>query len=167
MKKITLNKMNLNKVFLIGNLVADPEMRQTSSGQSVCSFRIATNRIWNDKSGQRQTQTEYHTCVAWGKQAETISTYLRKGNMIMVEGRLQTRSWDDKQTGAKRYTTEIVVENFQFGPKGATNPGTTNSKPASSKPTAKDNDENEEENLKDIPIINEDEEDIDINDIPL
>lgn len=161
--------MNLNKVFLIGNMVADPEMRQTGSGQSVCSFRIATNRMWNDKSGQRQTQTEYHACVAWGKQAETLSTYMRKGNMIMVEGRLQTRSWDDKQTGAKRYATEIIVENFQFGPKGATNPGANpSSKPATAKSPAKGNEEDDgEEDLKEIPIINEDEEDIDINDIPL
>lgn len=159
--------MNLNKVFLIGNMVADPEMRQTGSGQSVCSFRIATNRMWNDKSGQRQTQTEYHACVAWGKQAETLSTYMRKGNMLMVEGRLQTRSWDDKQTGAKRYATEIIVENFQFGPKGATNPGAPSGSKPASKPATKNEDEGEEEDLKEIPIINEDEEDIDINDIPL
>ena len=87
----------------------------------------------------------------------------------MIEGRLQTRSWDDKQTGAKRYATEIIVENFQFGPKGAANPGANpSSKPATAKSPAKGNEEDDgEEDLKEIPIINEDEEDIDINDIPL
>jgi len=161
--------MNLNKVFLVGNLVSDPEMRSTTAGQSVCSFRLATNRVWNDKAGQRQQQAEYHNLVAWGKQAETIATYLRKGHMILVEGRLQTRSWDDKQSGQKRYTTEIIVENFQFGPKGATSTSTSASSPAPkmSKPASADEDESDNDTLKDIPIIEEDQDDIDINDIPL
>lgn len=155
--------MNLNKVFLIGNLVVDPEMRSTNAGQNVCSFRIATNRVWNDKNGQKQQQTEYHNIVAWGKQAETISTYLRKGNMVMVEGRLQTRSWEDN-SGNKRYTTEIVAESFQFGPKG----GSAASSPSADRSATKSHDDDDENDaLKDIPIIEEDKDDIDINDIPL
>lgn len=108
--------MNLNKVFLIGNITRDPELRHTQGGTAVCSFSIATNRSYNDAQGRKQTQTEYHNIVAWGKQGETIAQYMRKGSLIMVEGRLQTRQWQDKQ-GAKHYSTEIIAEGFQFGPR--------------------------------------------------
>jgi single-strand DNA-binding protein len=104
----------LNKVMLIGNLGRDPEVRSTPSGQQVASFTLATNRRWKDKSGQRQEQTEWHNIVVWGKQAEIASQYLSKGKQIYVEGRIQTRSWDDKQTGEKKYRTEIVCDNFQM-----------------------------------------------------
>ncbi len=110
--------MNLNKVFLIGRLTADPQLRTTPSGQSVVSFSIATNRVWNDKAGARQENTEYHNIVVWGKQAEVASQYLTKGSLVMVEGRLQTRSWNDKQ-GQPRKTTEIICERMQFGPRSA------------------------------------------------
>lgn len=108
--------MNLNKVMLYGNLTRDPELKQTQSGQSVCSFSLATNRTWKDKSGQKQEQAEFHNCVAWGKTAELLQQYMTKGSALYVEGRLQTRSWEAKD-GGKRYTTEIVVENMQFGPR--------------------------------------------------
>lgn len=104
----------VNKVILIGNLGRDPEVRSTTSGQAVASFTLATNRRWNDRDGNRQEQTEWHNIVCWGKQAEIAGRYLRKGKQIYVEGRLQTRSWDDRQTGEKRYRTEIVCENFQM-----------------------------------------------------
>ena len=108
--------MNLNKVYLIGRLTADPVLKVTPGNQQVTSFSIATNRVWNDKAGQKQESTEFHNIVAWGKQAEVISKFLTKGSLLMVEGRLQTRAWDDKQ-GQKRKTTEIVAETVQFGPR--------------------------------------------------
>lgn len=109
--------MNLNKAILIGNLTADPELRNTPSGQPVCNFRIATNRIWTDKeSGQKQQKTEYHSIVAWRRLAEIVSQFLTKGSMVFVEGRLETRSWDDG-SGNKRYRTEIIAENIQLGPR--------------------------------------------------
>ncbi|HYX22843.1 MAG TPA: single-stranded DNA-binding protein [Thermoanaerobaculia bacterium] len=104
----------VNKVILIGNLGRDPEVRSTPSGQPVASFTLATNRRWRDKNGQKQEQTEWHQIVVWGKQAEIAGQYLTKGKQIYLEGRLQTRSWDDKQTGEKRYKTEIICENFQM-----------------------------------------------------
>ena len=109
--------MNLNKVFVLGNLTRDPELRQTPSGQAVCSFSIATNRFYTDSSGQKQQQTEFHNIVAWGRQAEIVNQYLRRGSPVLVEGRLQTRSWQDQQ-GAKHWRTEIIAERVQLGPKG-------------------------------------------------
>jgi single-strand DNA-binding protein len=104
----------VNKVILIGNLGRDPEVRSTPSGQPVASFTLATSRRWRDKSGQKQEQTEWHQIVVWGKQAEIAGQYLTKGKQIYLEGRLQTRSWDDRQTGEKRYRTEVVCDNFQM-----------------------------------------------------
>ena len=110
--------MNLNKVFLFGNLTRDPELRQTPNGVAVCTFGLATNRSFNNAAGQRQDQVEFHNIVAWGRQAEVIAQYMKKGSSMFIEGRLQTRSWDDQQ-GQKRSRTEIVTEEFQFGPKPA------------------------------------------------
>jgi single-strand DNA-binding protein len=104
----------VNKVILIGNLGRDPEVRSTPSGQPVATFTLATSRRWKDKNGQRQEQTEWHQIVVWGKQAEIAGQYLTKGKQIYVEGRLQTRSWDDRQTGEKKYRTEIVCDTFQM-----------------------------------------------------
>jgi single-strand DNA-binding protein len=104
----------LNKVFLIGNLGRDPEVRSTPSGQPVANFTLATSRRWKDKNGQRQEQTEWHTIVVWGKQAEIAGQYLTKGKQIFVEGRLQTRSWEDRQSGEKKYRTEVICDNFQM-----------------------------------------------------
>jgi single-strand DNA-binding protein len=104
----------LNKVMLIGNLGRDPEVRSTTSGQQVANFTLATNRRWTDKAGQRQEQTEWHQIVCFGKSAEIAAQYLTKGKQIFVEGRIQTRSWDDRQSGEKKYRTEIICENFQM-----------------------------------------------------
>src|SRR3989344_2496708 len=109
--------MNLNKVLLIGNLTRDPELKSLPSGQQLASFSIATNRFWTDKQGQKQSQAEFHNCVAFARQAEVISQYCTKGSLIYVEGRIQTRSWD-AQDGTKKYRTEIIVENMRFGPRG-------------------------------------------------
>ncbi|MEK7546903.1 MAG: single-stranded DNA-binding protein [Patescibacteria group bacterium] len=108
--------MNLNKVFVLGRLTADPQLRTTPSGQSVTSFSIATNRVWNDKNGARQEEVEYHNIVVWGRQAEVASQFLTKGSVALIEGRIRTRSWQDKQ-GQNRKTTEIICERLQLGPR--------------------------------------------------
>ena len=108
--------MYLNKVQLYGNLTRDPEMRSLPSGQAVANFAIATNRTYKDKNGAKQEQVEFHNVVAFGRQAEVIGQYMKKGRPMFVEGRIQTRSWE--KDGAKQYRTEIVVESFQFGAGG-------------------------------------------------
>jgi single-strand DNA-binding protein len=97
---------SVNKVILVGNLGRDAELRYTPGGAAVATLNMATTEVWNDKAGQKQEKTEWHRVVLWGKSAETLSEYLTKGKQIYVEGRLQTRQWDDKE-GNKRYTTEI------------------------------------------------------------
>ena len=108
--------MNLNKVFIIGRLTQDPETRSTPSGQSVTTLRMATNRVWNDQSGQRKEVVEYHTVIAWSKLGEIASKYSKKGGLLMIEGRLQTRNWTG-QDNVKRYVTEIIAESLQLGPR--------------------------------------------------
>lgn len=103
----------INKVILVGHLGKDPEVRQIAPNQTVCQFRIATSENWVDKSGQKQERTEWHSIVVWGKIADICGKYLAKGRQVYVEGRLQTRSWEDQQ-GQKRYTTEIVASTVQF-----------------------------------------------------
>ena len=97
---------SVNKVILVGNLGRDAELRYTPGGAAVATLNLATTETWNDKEGQRQEKTEWHRVILWGKQAETLNQYLQKGKQIYVEGRLQTRQWDDKD-GNKRYTTEV------------------------------------------------------------
>jgi len=97
---------SVNKVILVGNLGRDAELRFTPGGAAVATLNLATTEVWNDKSGQRQEKTEWHRIVLWGKSAESLAEYLTKGKQIYVEGRLQTRQWDDKD-GNKRYTTEV------------------------------------------------------------
>lgn len=108
--------MYLNKVLLYGNLTRDPELKALPSGQQVASFGIATNRTFKNRDGQQQEQTEFHNIVAFGRTAEVMGQYLKKGRPIFVEGRMQTRSWD--KDGVKQYRTEIIVDTFQFGPQG-------------------------------------------------
>ena len=107
--------MNLNKAFILGRLTVDPQLRSTASGQQVASFGVATNRVWTDKSGQKQENVEFHNVVVWGRQAEIASKFLTKGSLVFIEGRIQTRSWDDRQ-GQKRRTTEVIAERLQLGP---------------------------------------------------
>jgi single-strand DNA-binding protein len=113
--------MYLNKVQLYGNLTRDPEVRALPSGQQVVTFGMATNRSFKDKSGAQKDQTEFHNIVAFGRLAEVMGQYLKKGRPVYVEGRLQTRSWESE--GQKKYRTEIVVDNFQFGADGGRGAG--------------------------------------------
>ncbi len=106
--------MYLNKTFIIGNLTRDPELKALPSGNKVCSFGMATNRFFKNKEGQRQDATEYHNIVVFGRVAELAAQYLKKGSQALIEGRLQTRSWDGTD-GQKKYRTEIVAESVQFG----------------------------------------------------
>ncbi len=103
----------VNKVILIGRLGQDPDLRYTPSGQAVATLSLATNEMWRDRDGNSQERTEWHRLVLWGKQAENAGEYLKKGSRIYIEGRLQTRNWEDKD-GNKRYTTEVVVQHMQF-----------------------------------------------------
>lgn len=109
--------MNVNKAMIVGRLTRDPEMRTTQNGQTVANFSVATSRNWKDQSGQKQEKTDFHNVVAWGKQGEVVGQYFTKGQEIYVEGRLETQSWDDKDSGKKMYRTEIVLERFEFGAK--------------------------------------------------
>ena len=109
--------MYINKVLLFGNLTRDPELRSLPSGMNVCNFSIATNRVYRDREGKKQEQADFHNIVVFGRQADTVAQYLKKGSSVFVEGRMQTRSWDDKTSGEKKYRTEVVAERVQFGPR--------------------------------------------------
>jgi single-strand DNA-binding protein len=110
--------MNLNKAFVLGNLTRDPEKRALPSGQSVVTFGIATNRFYKDKAGQKQQDTEFHNVVIFGRMAETAAQYLKQGSLVLIEGRLKTRNWQD-QSGVKHYRTEVVAESMQLGPRSS------------------------------------------------
>jgi len=156
-----------NKVILMGNLTRDPEVRTTPSGQSVANFSLAVNRTWKGQDGQTQENVSYIDCVAWGKTGEIIAQYVQKGRPLLVSGRLDQRSWDDKESGQKRSKMEVVVEDFNFvaggsgdarGSSGG-NFGASDSSPApAGKPAAKkkddpaDNFADEPINLDDIPF---------------
>ena len=173
--------MNLNKVFILGRLTRDPEQRTMPNGRPVSNFGMATNRIWTDQeSREKQEHVEFHNIVAFGKLAEICNQYLTKGQLVLIEGRIQTRSWTD-QDGNKRSRTEIVAENMQMGPRAA-GKGTSEEIPAAAesveeipveeidgkseekkprrpkgsesqpKASGKDNAEDEEINVKDIPF---------------
>jgi single-strand DNA-binding protein len=117
--------MYLNKAMVFGNLTRDPEMKALPSGMQVCSFSLATNRVYNDRDGKRQESADYHNIVVFGKQAENCAKYLTKGASAYVEGRMQTRSWD--KDGVKQYRTEVIADRVQFGPRsgGAGAPAST------------------------------------------
>ncbi|MES2213747.1 MAG: single-stranded DNA-binding protein [Patescibacteria group bacterium] len=108
--------MFLNKAIIIGNLTRDPEVKALPSGIKVTSFSVATNRVWKDKNGAKQESVDFHNVVVFGRQAEIVGQYLKKGGSVLVEGRMQTRSWDDA-SGAKKYRTEIIGDRIQFGPR--------------------------------------------------
>ncbi len=108
--------MNFNKAIIVGRVTRDPEIRTTPNGQNVASIGVATNRVWNTSGGERQEKVEFHNIVAWGKLAEICGQYLTKGQLVIFEGRLETRSWEG-QDGVKRSKTEIIAENMQMGPR--------------------------------------------------
>ena len=113
--------MNINKVILFGNLTRDPEVKSLPSGMQVATFGMATNRVFKDRTGAKQEQADFHNIVVFGRQAETVAQYLKKGGSAFIEGRIQTRSWE--KDGEKKSRTEIVAERVQFGPKGGTTGG--------------------------------------------
>jgi single-strand DNA-binding protein len=109
--------MYLNKVIILGNLTRDPELKSTPSGQKVVNISLATNRTWKDANGQKQEAVEYHNASAFGRTAENVAQYMKKGDQLYLEGRLQTRSWDDPATSKKIYKTDIIADSIQFGSK--------------------------------------------------
>lgn len=143
---------SLNRAQLIGNLTRDPELRQTSGGQSVTSFSVATNRVWKDASGQKQEEAEFHNIVAWGRLAEICAQYLGKGRKVFVEGRLRTRDWEG-QDGQKRRTTEIIADNMVMLDRAPQGGGGGFAPPAASSPApAPTNDGVDDIKLEDIPF---------------
>lgn len=140
--------MYLNKAILVGNLTKDPELRALPNGTSTASFSIATNRVWKDKDGSRQEATDYHDVVVFGKQAESVHQYLKKGSSVLVEGRMQTRSWESE--GVKKYRTEVVADKVQFGPR----------------PEKKEVEEEPKEKRESAPRVEYPTEDINPDDIP-
>ena len=113
--------MNLNKVIIIGRIVRDPQVKVMTNGNSVVNVDIATSRVWYDKDKQKQEEAEYHKTVAYGKTADVMGQYLTKGQLLAIEGRLKTRSWE--KDGIKRYSTEVIIEKMQMGPKAQAKPG--------------------------------------------
>lgn len=154
--------MYLNKVFLIGNLTRDPELKALPSGVKVASVALATNRVWKDQNGARQEAVEYHNVVVFGRQAEIISQYCKKGSSLYIEGRLQTRSWD-AQDGQKKYRTEIVLESFQFGGQKAGDGQGSYSKPAA---PVSDAEAPQKSAPADLDTIDYPDEEINLEDIP-
>lgn len=154
--------MYLNKVFIIGNLTRDPELKAIPSGIKVCSFSVATNRIWKDKNGARQEAVDYHNIVVFGRQAETVAEYMKKGSQVMVEGRMQTRSWDDQATNTKKYRTEVIADRVQFGSNtgGAKSGGNFDQSSSPKNTGAQDKDEGS------LDTIEYPEEQINVEDIP-
>ena len=147
--------MSINRVIITGNLTRDPELRTTPSGTSVCSFSVAVNRTYRDASGEQKESVSFIDCSAWGKLGEMISQYAKKGSAVLVSGRLDQRSWDDKTTGQKRSRVEIVVEDFNFtgAPRdnsgSSSNFGATN---ASEDTTSTPESDQEEVDLSEIPF---------------
>lgn len=147
--------MNLNKVFIIGRTTSDIELRATASNQPVTSFSVATNRIWTDKAGQKQEDTEFHNVVVWGRQAELASQFLGKGSLVMIEGRLQTRTWQGSD-GQNRRTTEIVCERIQFGPRSAQGGSSSQQQRPSTPPAKKEGSEFEDSLEEGLPEVSVD-----------
>ena len=144
--------MAFNKVILMGNLTADPELRTTPSGQNLASFTLAINRNWNNANGERQEETSFINCTAWGKTGETISKYVSKGRQLLVSGRLQQRTWQDKDTGKNRSAIDVIVEEFSFISDG--NRGGSYAAPVTKtqEPTVSEDFSDEPIDLSDIPF---------------
>lgn len=141
-----------NKVILMGNLTRDPETRTTTSGQNVTNFSLAVSRSWKGQDGQTQEQVSYINCVAWAKTGEIIAQYMSKGSPILVSGRLEQRSWEDKESGQKRSTVEVIVEDFNFVGGGSGNSGGDRSAPAQNEAPAADDNNDKPIDLSEIPF---------------
>jgi single-strand DNA-binding protein len=159
--------MNFNKAIIVGRLTRDPELRTTPSGQQVCNFSVATSRVWNNpNTHERQEKTEFHNVVAWGKIAEIAGRYLGKGALVLVEGRIETRSWDDTQSGTKKYRTEIIAESMQLGPRSA-NTGGGGASPRGASSPSEGRQQSPEEELPTIDLENDSQNtEINVKDIP-
>jgi single-strand DNA-binding protein len=154
--------MYLNKALIIGNLTRDPEMRALPSGIQVASFSVATNRVWKDKNGAKQESADFHNIVVFGRQADIVGQYLKKGSSVLVEGRMQTRSWDGPD-GQKKYRTEIVADRVQFGPRAG---GTQPSQNASAGKTGDNQSNAKVDKNEGLDTIEYPEEEINPEDIP-
>ncbi len=152
--------MYLNKAIVYGNLTRDPELKSLPSGMAVCNFSLATNRVWKDKSGAKQESVDYHNIVLFDKKAELAHQYLKKGSSVLIEGRMQTQSWESE--GVKKYRTEIVGDTMQFGPRAVTGASTGYSAPAPSSAKPKTQSAPQEQ----LETIQYPEEDISPEDIP-
>lgn len=170
--------MNFNKAIIVGNLTQDPEVRTIPSGDKVANFSVATNRMWTDKtSGEKQQRAEFHNIVLWRRLAEIAEQYLSKGSLILIEGRIETRKWEDKD-GNTRYKTEIIGENMQMGPRrnSSTSEGAGGGQEpqvsASSSSTPKDESKKNENKEEELPTIDADtptgtdDDEVDVKDIP-
>ena len=159
--------MYLNKALIIGNLTRDPELKALPSGIQVASLSVATNRVWKDQNGSKQESTDYHNVVVFGRQAETAAQYLKKGSSVLVEGRMQTRSWDG-QDGKKQYRTEVVADRIQFGNRpGGEGAGASSSKPSSGSASSSSAKSSSKSNDADsFPSVDYPEEEINPEDIP-
>jgi single-strand DNA-binding protein len=161
--------MNFNKAIIIGRVTKDPETRTTPNGQTVASIGVASNRVWNTNSGEKQEKVEYHSIVAWGKLAEICGQYLTKGQLVLFEGRLETRTWDG-QDGVKRSKTEIIAENMQMGPRPRSQEGGStyqakSASPASGEEPAQNN-TSQNQPSEQTPKNTSSDEEIKIEDIP-
>lgn len=151
--------MYLNKAMIVGNLTRDPELKTLPSGMKVTSFSIATNRVWKDKDGNKKEAADFHNIVVFGRQAETSAQFLSKGSQVLIEGRLQTQSWDDATSGKKMYRTEIVADRVQFGSRSQ---GVASGAPVSENPVSAP----KVESTPSVDTIEYPEEDINPEDIP-
>ncbi len=151
--------MYLNKAIIVGNLTRDPELKTLPSGMKVTSFGVATNRVWKDRDGNKKEAADFHNIVVFGRQAETSAQYLTKGAQVLIEGRLQTQSWDDTTSGKKMYRTEIVADRVQFGSRSQ---GVASGTPMSENPVSAP----KIEETPSIDTIEYPEEDINPEDIP-
>lgn len=164
--------MNLNKIFVLGNVTRDPEVRALPSGQQVTNFGIATNRYYTAQDGQKKTEAEFHNIVCFGKLADISSRYLKKGSLVLIEGRIKTRNWTNTQ-GAKQYRTEIIAESMQLGPRGAgsgdsgsSGYGKSNNEESGGQEEIPVIEENYPAPSNDISFNNNDVGEIDVKDIP-
>jgi len=170
--------MNYNKAIIVGNLTQDPEVRTIPSGDKVANFSVATNRMWTDKaSGEKQQRAEFHNIVLWRRLAEIAEQYLNKGSLVLIEGRIETRKWEDKD-GNTKYKTEIIGENIQMGPRrnaSTSSPAGGGQEPqvsASSSSTPKNESKKNEDKEEELPTIDADtptgtdDDEVDVKDIP-
>ncbi len=157
--------MYFNRAIIIGNLTRDPELRSLPTGVQVTTIGVATNRVWKDKSGAKQESTDYHNVVVFGRQAETSAQYLRKGASVLVEGRMQTRSWNAAD-GTKKYRTEVVADRVQFGPRRDGGAASADPRYAEGSDEARAPASQSKQEAPPVDVIEYPEENVNVDDIP-